>query len=154
MTAAVGRRRGRVGEDRVGAAPHAGRALAVGDRRPHRLRLGPPHPAQPQPPRPRAGLTPDRPDAVHQVGVVCVAYWGYYGFITRQNKLFCRHGVGCQSPGNCSKRRQFGRHVASTDVKHVQRCGSRVRSRDFPRNFCFQPINGGAYILPVDNTEF
>ena len=41
------------------------------------------------------------------------------------------------SPGNCSKHRRFGGHMASTDIKHVQRCGSRVRSRDFPRNFRF-----------------
>ena len=33
----------------------------------------------------------------------------------------CRHGVGCQSPDNCSKQRRFGGHVTSTDIKHKYR---------------------------------
>ena len=58
---------------------------------------------------------------------------GAYAFDTEQNK----YSVGCQLPGNCSKHRRFGGHVASVDIKHAQRCGSRVRSRDFSCNFRF-----------------
>ena len=75
-----------------------------------------------------------------------------YGFDSEQNKLFCRHGVGCQSPGNCSKHRRFGGHMTSTEIKRAQRCGSRARSRDFRHNFRFPADQWRRiYILPMDN---
>ena len=35
------------------------------------------------------------------------------------------------------RRRRFGGHTASTEIKHVQRCRCRLRSRDLPRNYRF-----------------
>ena len=57
-------------------------------------------------------------------------------------------GVGCQSPGNCKKHRRFGGDAPSTDIKHVQRRGSRVGPRDFPRNFRF-PADQRRRVHPV-----
>ena len=45
--------------------------------------------------------------------------------------------IEINSPGSCLNHRRFGDHAASTEIKHVQRSGRRLRSCDFPHNFRF-----------------